>query len=87
MMVGTSVPEIATADIDAPRVRVTRNEGIVEVELTRPHKMNAMDNRMLDELADVAKRLLSDRSARVVILHGQGESLLCRSRHEGNHRL
>lgn len=57
--------EHITCRIDGPVARVSLN---------RPDKLNALTLGMLGDLADAAHRLRADRSVRVVILTGEGES-------------
>lgn len=52
-------------------------KGILIVTLNRPHRLNAVNNQMLDELEDLWARLRHDMSIRVVILRGEGEKGFC----------
>ena len=55
------------------RVKVTVSEHIAEVALCRPEKMNALDQASFNQLAAAAKRVASDSSVRVVIIHAEGD--------------
>lgn len=57
-----------------PLIRQTRRENIVELQLARPEKHNALSFALIRELLAVGKRLVSDRQLRAVILCGAGES-------------
>lgn len=48
--------------------------GIAHVRLARPDKLNALTLATLKQLADVARRLRSDRTLRAVVISGDGES-------------
>lgn len=54
------------------RVNIIIDNGIANVRLTRPDKMNAMDAAMFDALIDAGNRLKTDNSVRAVILSGEG---------------
>jgi enoyl-CoA hydratase/carnithine racemase len=54
------------------RLTITRADGIAEVALNRPEKLNAMDEAMFDALSQVGRDLAADEGLRAVILHGQG---------------
>lgn len=56
------------------RVRVTVENAVAFVCLTRPGKHNGMDLPMLDAVRAAARRLRRDREVRAVILHGDGPS-------------
>lgn len=56
------------------RVVVTVADGIAEVRLNRPDKMNALDPGMFDGLLAAAERLGGDASLRAVVLHGEGRA-------------
>jgi len=50
----------------------TEHEGVVEVRLNRPDKMNALDSGMFTKLANVGEELKKDSSLRAVVLSGEG---------------
>lgn len=56
------------------RVRVIRKDGIADVRLNRPDKMNALDPLMFEALVETARDLADDRSVRVVVLSGEGRA-------------
>ena len=49
-----------------------KGEGIVEVRLNRPEKLNALTEEMYAALTDVFRRLHEDASVRAIILTGEG---------------
>lgn len=56
------------------RVAVTITDGIADVRLNRPDKMNALDPGMFRALADTSAELAQDPSLRVVVLSGEGRA-------------
>ena len=63
------------SEIDPSRVTITQGaDGVAEVRLNRPDKMNALDLPMFRSIAAAARRLLADRSVRAVVLHGEGRA-------------
>jgi len=56
------------------RVKVDRDGGVAHVRLNRPEKKNALDGDMFQGLIDAARELAEDRSLRVVVLSGEGDS-------------
>ena len=54
------------------RVRIDVTDGIADVRLNRPDKLNAMDKAMFAGLGDAGKALAEDRSVRAVVLSGEG---------------
>lgn len=55
-------------------VSSTVTDGIAQVRLTRPDKLNALTLQTLDELIATARELRGDRSLRAVVISGEGES-------------
>ncbi|MGE6107738.1 crotonase/enoyl-CoA hydratase family protein [Aeromonas sobria] len=55
-----------------PRVSLTFDEGIAEVVLTRPDKLNALDLPMFRALEQTLVQLQQTRGLRAVILRGEG---------------
>ncbi|HEX5366984.1 MAG TPA: crotonase/enoyl-CoA hydratase family protein [Acidimicrobiales bacterium] len=47
-------------------------DGVADVRLNRPEKLNALDGEMFVAVADAAARLARDRSVRAVVLSGEG---------------
>jgi enoyl-CoA hydratase/carnithine racemase len=56
------------------RIRVIRKDGIADVRLNRPDKMNALDPLMFEALVETGRDLADDRSVRVVVLSGEGRA-------------
>jgi enoyl-CoA hydratase/carnithine racemase len=54
------------------RVTVEVADGIADVRLDRPDKMNAMDGPMFAALVDAADAIAADRAVRAVVLSGNG---------------
>jgi enoyl-CoA hydratase/carnithine racemase len=54
------------------RVTVTIDEGVADVRLNRPDKLNALDGAMFSAIVATGEALKSDRSARAVVLSGEG---------------
>jgi hypothetical protein len=59
---------------DGPRVRVCREAHTLVLTLARPHKRNALDARMRDELVDGLSIALADPDITQVELRGEGPS-------------
>jgi enoyl-CoA hydratase/carnithine racemase len=55
-------------------VTCTTTDGIAQVRLARPEKLNALTLPLLDELVATAQRLRRDRTLRAVVIAGAGES-------------
>ncbi|MET3916095.1 enoyl-CoA hydratase/carnithine racemase [Variovorax sp. OAS795] len=57
------------------RIEWTRHpDGVVELQLARADKMNALDPAMFDALIDAGKTLGADRTVRAVVMSGQGRA-------------
>lgn len=56
------------------RVTVQIHDGVADVRLNRPDKLNALDGDMFVALVDVAARLAKDTSVRAVVLSGEGRA-------------
>jgi enoyl-CoA hydratase/carnithine racemase len=56
------------------RVTVTLEGGVADVRLTRPDKMNALDNAMFESLVAAGERLMGDKAVRAVVLSGEGRA-------------
>jgi enoyl-CoA hydratase/carnithine racemase len=61
-----------TDDGVAERVTVDVDEGVADVRLNRPEKLNALDLAMFRALAATGERLAADGSIRAVVLSGEG---------------
>lgn len=57
---------------DIVQVIRTDHEGVVEVQLNRPDKMNSLNSDMFSNLARVGEELKKDPSLRAVVLSGEG---------------
>lgn len=56
------------------RVTVRIHDGVADVRLNRPDKLNALDGDMFVALVEVAARLARDTSVRAVVLSGEGRA-------------
>ena len=56
------------------RVTVQITDGVADVRLNRPDKLNALDGDMFVALVDASARLARDTSVRVVVLSGEGRA-------------
>ena len=56
----------------ADRVTVTVSDGVADVRLARPEKLNALDTAMFEALARTGEELAADPSVRAVVLSGEG---------------
>jgi enoyl-CoA hydratase/carnithine racemase len=56
------------------RISVSMREGIADVKLNRPDKLNALDQDMFAALAKTGRALAGDRSVRSVVLSGEGRA-------------
>jgi enoyl-CoA hydratase/carnithine racemase len=63
---------MTTDTLHLERVRVRIDDGVADVALARPEKMNALDAAMFDALALAIAQLQQDASVRAVVLQGEG---------------
>lgn len=56
------------------RVRIAQEQGVAEVTLSRPDKMNALDPAMFDALIDALAQLQAAPGLRAIVLHGEGKA-------------
>ncbi len=56
------------------RVQVEINDGIAEVRLNRPDKMNALDGAMFDAIIEAGEGLKSEPSVRAVVVSAEGRA-------------
>ena len=56
------------------RVVVSMQNGIADVRLNRPEKLNALDSAMFEGLVETGSALAADRSLRAVVLSGEGRA-------------
>ena len=54
------------------RVMVSTQDGVADVRLSRPDKLNALDAAMFEGLIETGKTLAAERSLRAVVLSGEG---------------
>src|SRR5262245_26183308 len=54
------------------RVRVTLSDGVADVRLNRPEKINALDPAMFEGLVETGRGLAVDPSVRAVVVSGEG---------------
>lgn len=50
------------------------NDGVAEIRLNRPHRLNAVTQQLYDELNEALGQAEADRDARVVLLTGEGRA-------------
>ncbi len=58
----------------AERVSVSVDEGVADVQLNRPEKLNGLDLAMFEALVTTGRALAGDRSLRAVVLSGAGRA-------------
>ncbi len=56
------------------RISISTVEGVADVRLTRPDKMNALDPEMFRALVEASDMLAKETSVRAVVLSGEGKS-------------
>jgi enoyl-CoA hydratase/carnithine racemase len=56
------------------RVTVSLSQGVADVRLNRPEKMNALDSAMFEALVATGRGLRSERGLRAVVLSGEGRA-------------
>ncbi|NWH08096.1 MAG: crotonase/enoyl-CoA hydratase family protein [Alphaproteobacteria bacterium] len=56
------------------RVRTTIENGIADVRLARPEKMNALDEAMFHALIETGIRLKKDKAVRAAVISGEGKA-------------
>ena len=56
------------------RIRVTLDNGVADVRLNRPDKMNALDQAMFDALIETGRSLITQPGLRAVVLSGEGRA-------------
>jgi enoyl-CoA hydratase/carnithine racemase len=65
------------AGVTGLRVAADKDTGVAVVTLDRPHRLNAIDLDMRDELVACWQQLRYDDSVRAVVLTGAGERAFC----------
>ena len=58
----------------ADRVTLVMENGVADVRLNRPDKLNALDQAMFEALVETGRALSTDRALRAVVLSGEGRS-------------
>ena len=56
------------------RINVSIDQGVADVRLNRPEKMNALDRHLFSALVETADALARDTSLRCVVLSGEGRA-------------
>lgn len=56
------------------RIRVTMSGGVADVRLSRPDKMNALDQAMFDALVETGTNLAKQPGLRAVVISGEGRA-------------
>jgi enoyl-CoA hydratase/carnithine racemase len=56
------------------RVVIQMDNGVADVKLNRPDKMNALDGAMFAALSEAGESLKADPSVRAVVLSGEGRA-------------
>jgi enoyl-CoA hydratase/carnithine racemase len=56
------------------RVIVSKQDGVADVRMNRPEKLNALDQAMFEGLAATGRALAGDKSLRAVVLSGEGRA-------------
>src|SRR5580704_13373932 len=56
------------------RVTISIEDGVADVRLNRPDKMNALDNDMFEGLVAAGERLKTEKGVRAVVLSGEGRA-------------
>lgn len=54
------------------RVTINIDEGVADVRLNRPDKLNAVDGAMFKALVEAGERLKADSTVRAIVLSGEG---------------
>jgi enoyl-CoA hydratase/carnithine racemase len=56
------------------RVTVAKADGVADVRLNRPDKLNALDSALVAAIVEAGEALKADRSVRAVVLSGEGRA-------------
>lgn len=59
---------------DNERVTIAVKDGVADVRLNRPEKLNALDQAMFDALVAAGDQIAADPSVRAVVLSGEGRA-------------
>jgi len=60
-----------------PDILLTRDGGVVRIELNRPHRHNAITVKMMRAMTEAIKAAGRDSDARVIVITGAGEKAFC----------
>ncbi|MDJ0273506.1 MAG: 3-hydroxyacyl-CoA dehydrogenase/enoyl-CoA hydratase family protein [Aigarchaeota archaeon] len=63
----------AAAETGYTEILVERKPPVTKIILNRPHRLNTITPKMIEELTDALLKAWSDRETRVVVLRGAGE--------------
>src|ERR1700735_2307777 len=55
-------------------IRLDLRGGVLHLWLNRPERRNALSSQMIDEIAGAFAAIAADRSVRIVVLRGAGET-------------
>lgn len=55
-------------------IELTKEGRLAKLKLNRPESMNAMNEKMMKELAEALESLHTDTSVQVVVIHGEGRA-------------
>jgi enoyl-CoA hydratase/carnithine racemase len=56
------------------RIRIHIDNGVADIRLNRPEKMNALDPAMFSAIAEAGARIKDDETVRAVVLSGEGRA-------------
>jgi enoyl-CoA hydratase/carnithine racemase len=56
------------------RIKIDIHNGVADVRLVRSEKMNALDSKMFEAIAEAGAALADDKSVRAVVLSGEGKA-------------
>lgn len=56
------------------RAKVTIDNAVATVRLSRPEKLNALDAEMFEGMIRAGEQIMADKSVRAVVLHGEGKA-------------
>src|SRR5882724_217050 len=56
------------------RITVSMQDGVADVRLNRPEKMNALDSAMFEGIVETGAALARDRALRAVVVSGEGRA-------------
>jgi enoyl-CoA hydratase len=67
-------PDPAAYNMSYETLLYSLADGVAEIRLNRPHRLNAVTQQLYDELTDALGVAEADRDARVVLLTGEGRA-------------